>query len=178
MNRTRRKPELLALGVAAWLASVSLLPSPRASLARTLPDDPRNASNTARADRDELLAHVDQLEQRLRARPAVDLEPLEARTLLALFAAEHALQLDELARVESTAGRGELAFSVRGTGTLEHWLAWLDVLDAQGLAPGVEHFRVERDAPGERAWRVTLRVTIGSIRSDGRVDGRTEGEAR
>ena len=42
----------------------------------------------------------------------------------------------------------------------------LDALDAQGLAPGVEHFRVERDAPGERDWRMTLRVTVGAPRAD------------
>lgn len=124
--------------------------------------DSNRLTDPTSTERDELVARIDALDARLRERPGFDLDALEARTLLSVFALERNLELDYATRVESDAGAGELAFSVHGSGSLEAWLNWIDGLDAQGLSVGVEQFRLERDAPDARAWRVTLRLSIGS----------------
>lgn len=161
---------LLATLVAASLrdrspASVAAQQAEANSPARTVANDATEAAEQGGTERDELVARIDALDARLRARPGFDLDALEARTLLTVFAFERGLELDYVTRVESDAGAGELAFSVHGEGSLEAWLTWLDGLDAQGLAVGVEQFRLERDAPHAQAWRVTLRVCVGTPRA-------------
>jgi hypothetical protein len=122
------------------------------------------------AQREELQLRLDVLERELHDLPAHDLDALEARTLLSVFAAERQLTLGYVTPVEADAGRGVLAFAVHGEGTLEAWLDWLDLLDAQGLAPAAEQFRLERDAPDSPRWRASLRVAVGT--SDLAVGGR------
>ncbi|MBI5364154.1 MAG: hypothetical protein HZA53_13320 [Planctomycetes bacterium] len=151
---------VLPLGLAALPARELALERARFEHLAAAP----RATPGPRAETRDLAAETARLAERIeRLRPA-RLDPLEARTLLALLAREQALALEG---VDAT----EAGWTVRAAGTLAQWSAYFERLDALRLGSDARTLRFERAEGGAFHGRVELRLGVSNGDAHGRAGG-------
>lgn len=155
--------------VAAVLAPLLLVAWPATELARER-ERMQQVARTTRAarpelgpktDREDVVRRTEELAGRLAPVRPLQLDVLEARTLLALFARESGLAVGEVRPVASEGAEGELRLEVAGSGRLSEWVLWIDALAKAGVYARVERARFDRDgAAGSERFRARLEVVL------------------